>query len=248
MPFPLSQNLVVLYQIYSSKMKNFLIPNPSLTTNFVKMIPSELKNENLSNLLLLLVQSTPELDDEATKEALLASFAEFSSGSHVEIVFSFDTTGSMSSCLHQVRQNVENTVRKLMKDIGDIRIGVITHGDYCDGPKAINILDLNSDVEKLCSFINTAPSTGGGDAPENYEYVLQVANGLSWNPAAAKALVVIGDEAPHPPSYTDQAINWWDELDNLVDKVKSRSLSISSLYLSISLSLPLSLYHLSISP
>lgn len=48
-----------------------------------------------------------------------------------------------------------------------------------------------------------------------YELVLQKAQKLDWTEDSAKALVVIGDCEPHPPSYTDQKINWHDELNAL---------------------------------
>ena len=48
-----------------------------------------------------------------------------------------------------------------------------------------------------------------------YEWVLHKAQQLDWSEHSAKALVVIGDCEPHPPSYTDQRINWHDELDLL---------------------------------
>jgi hypothetical protein len=38
---------------------------------------------------------------------------------------------------------------------------------------------------------------------------------LDWSEDSAKALVVIGDEVPHELSYTDQNLNWHDELDVL---------------------------------
>ena len=38
---------------------------------------------------------------------------------------------------------------------------------------------------------------------------------MDWSEESAKALVVIGDCEPHPPSYTDQHINWRTELDVL---------------------------------
>eukprot|EP01102_Stenamoeba_stenopodia_P011325 TRINITY_DN3468_c0_g1_i1.p1 TRINITY_DN3468_c0_g1~~TRINITY_DN3468_c0_g1_i1.p1 ORF type:complete len:716 (+),score=182.00 TRINITY_DN3468_c0_g1_i1:90-2237(+) len=159
-----------------------------------------------------------EAIDEQTKEALLASFASDAKSSSVEIVFSFDTTGSMSACLGQVRAKVEETVQRLMKDIKNIKIGIINHGDYCDNTKAIDVLDLSDNVSKICKFIRTTASTSGGDSPECYEYALQTANELSWSDDASKALVVIGDEVPHPPSYTTENINWFDELDRLVAK------------------------------
>jgi len=76
------------------------------------------------------VPQTPLVSDEAKFQDMLASFA--GSSSNVEIVFSFDTTGSMSACLQEVRMKVKETVTRLMKDIPKIRIGIIGHGDYCD--------------------------------------------------------------------------------------------------------------------
>lgn len=51
---------------------------------------------------------------------------------NIEIVFSFDTTGSMYPCLTQVRRKIKNTVNRLLNEIPGIRIGIIAHGDYCD--------------------------------------------------------------------------------------------------------------------
>ncbi len=40
---------------------------------------------------------------------------------------------------------------------------------------------------------------------------------MSWEEDTSKALVMIGDEVPHVPSYTTENINWWDELDCLIN-------------------------------
>ena len=60
----------------------------------------------------------------------------------IDIVFSFDTTGSMYPCLTQVRRKVKETVKFLFEEVPNIRIGIITHGDYCDGDDVITMLDL----------------------------------------------------------------------------------------------------------
>jgi len=65
--------------------------------------------------------------------------------------------------------------------------------------------------------VHRVGNSGGGDAPECYEYALKEARNFSWTPDASKALVVIGDCDPHPPSYTTMKINWWDELDALIE-------------------------------
>jgi hypothetical protein len=61
-------------------------------------------------------------------------------------------------------------------------------------------------------FLNFESATGGGDAPEAYELVLREATKMSWTEGYSKALVLIGDEVPHPPSYTTEKINWFDEV------------------------------------
>lgn len=96
-------------------------------------------------------------------------------------------------------------------------------------------LDLTRDINSLVRFITGVGPTGGGDAPEAYELGLQVTRGLSWEAVCDpfqpsfdlalthlqepgnRALVMIGDSFPHPPSYTTQSIWWRDELQALVD-------------------------------
>src|SRR5690242_17806038 len=46
----------------------------------------------------------------------------------IELVFSFDTTGSMSKVLHEVRTKLKEMIRRLFADIPGIRIAIIAHG------------------------------------------------------------------------------------------------------------------------
>jgi len=160
-----------------------------------------------------------QLSDEK-KQELLESFTLSDQSSAVEIVFSFDTTGSMSSVLGRVRGKLSETVKRLLKDIPNIRIGIIAHGDYCDSQYsyAISKVELTADVQKLVEFVNSVQSTGGGDSPECYELALREAKSFNWSPVASKALVVIGDDVPHPPSFTTEKISWFEEVDALSEK------------------------------
>jgi hypothetical protein len=139
------------------------------------------------------------------------------SSNRVEVVFSFDTTGSMYPCLTQVRRNVKSTVTRLAEEIPGIRIGIIAHGDYCDAGTTYvtKHLDLTGDVNAICHFVENVQPTGGGDAPECYELVLHEAQSLSWTAGTNKALVLIGDDVPHPPAHTPKKLNWRDEVDKL---------------------------------
>jgi von Willebrand factor type A domain len=138
----------------------------------------------------------------------------------IEVVFSFDTTGSMYPCLTQVRKKIKATVTRLMKEIPGMRIGVIAHGDYCDAGSTYvtKALDLTDDVEKICRFVERVEPTGGGDAPECYELVLHEAQALSWTPSYHKCFVLIGDDVPHGPAQNPKRLNWREEVDALAKK------------------------------
>ena len=137
----------------------------------------------------------------------------------MEIVFSFDTTGSMCSCLDEVRGRVQDMVQRLQSDIPGIRIAIFAHGDYCDASRYITKYeDFTDDVAQLCNFAKTVESTGGGDSDECYELVLhEVRTELSWTPGSQRALVMIGDCNPHEPGYPQNKLklNWRDEADEL---------------------------------
>lgn len=134
----------------------------------------------------------------------------------IEVMLSFDCTGSMYPCLTQVRRVVEETVRRLVREIPGIRIGVIAHGDYCDknDTYVTKMLNLTDDVKKLCTFVRQVEATYGGDAPECYEYVLnQVRTLASWSSGKSKVLVLIGDDVPHGASEAQNFmhLDWRNE-------------------------------------
>jgi hypothetical protein len=125
----------------------------------------------------------------------------------------------MYPCLTQVRRNIKSTVTRLNEEIPGIRIGIIAHGDYCDAKTSYvtKQLDLGNDVSAICKFVEEVQPTGGGDAPECYELVLREAQGLSWTAGTNKALVLIGDDVPHPAAHTPGKINWREEVTKLTE-------------------------------
>lgn len=67
----------------------------------------------------------------------------------IDLAFSFDTTGSMSPCIKQVRKFIEKTVKDLLKIIPNLLVAILAHGDYCDGKQVLTALDFTSNVDKL---------------------------------------------------------------------------------------------------
>jgi hypothetical protein len=135
-----------------------------------------------------------------------------------EIVFSFDTTGSMYPCLSEVRRNVDQTAARLFKEVTNLRIGVVCHGDYCDKSTSYvtKHLGLTNDPNAVSYFVKNVERTGGGDAPECYELVLnEVATKVNWTPGSKRLLVLIGDDVPHAPAHNPGRLDWRKELSTL---------------------------------
>jgi hypothetical protein len=118
-----------------------------------------------------------------------------------DVVFSFDTTGSMRDVISSVRNNLVETVDRLFEEVEGIRIGIISHGDYCDTPTFLWKMNLSNDKEAIKKFIKKSNNTGGGDSEECYEYVLHLAQSMNWK-SDVKVLVLIGDELPHNEGYS----------------------------------------------
>jgi len=166
--------------------------------------------------------SSSSADDNASKKAeLLKSFQAAGPVKGVDVVFSFDTTGSMSGYLMEVKKNLEDMIKQLLTDLPTIRVGIMCHGDYCDKHSAYVTThkDLSRDADDIVKFVTGVRSTGGGDLPEAYELALrECSKDMSWNEEHSKALVVIGDAYPHPPSFTPEHIDWEEEVADLAKK------------------------------
>lgn len=152
----------------------------------------------------------------------------------VDVVVSFDTTGSMYPCLTQVRRQVEDMVDRLFGHIPNLRIGIIAHGDYCDANSSYvtKVLDLTIKRSDVCSFVRNVGSTYGGDAPECYELVLWQARSLTWRSDAIKFMVMIGDATPHPPEYdlNTKNLDWKNEAKMLHEQLGVSVYPVHAMY------------------
>lgn len=154
----------------------------------------------------------------------------------MDLVISFDTTGSMYPVLAQVRREVEEFVKNMFKEFTDLRLSIIAHGDYCDkdDPYTIRVMDFTRDEDKLCEFVRETKQTYGGDADECYELVLKTAHTeLNWREDADKLMILIGDAAPHGKNYrlNTEGLDWEEEAVKLAkDGVKIFAVHALSYY------------------
>lgn len=141
----------------------------------------------------------------------------------IDLLVSFDTTGSMYPVLAQVREEVEKFVKQMFNEFTDLRLGIIAHGDYCDAgdPYTIISKDFTRDSVGLCRFIRETKKTCGGDADECYELVLNTAHkDLTWRDDADKVMIMIGDASPHGVYYSANKshLDWKEEAKKLAGK------------------------------
>lgn len=140
----------------------------------------------------------------------------------VEIVFCFDTTGSMRGVIAAVKLRVTELIERLLADIPAIRIGILAHGDYGDEPYLLQQLDFTTDGDQLRQFISNVRNTKGFDGAECYELALhQVRTSFSWNPDTRKRLVIIGDNQPHDlnSARNKRKIDWRKETQLLQEEL-----------------------------
>lgn len=155
----------------------------------------------------------------------------------VDLVISFDNTGSMSSCLSEVRNRCEETIRTLFQIEPDLRVAIAFHGNYAnrsDGAVYLSEFFDSDYSNSAIKFINSSNAyysqTSGGSSrgfthsscSATYEVVLRELNlgfqdlsQVQWRDNSKKILVMIGDEEPSHLSY---GIDYRVELKKLVDR------------------------------
>jgi len=133
-----------------------------------------------------------------------------------QIVISFDTTGSMSTCIAHVKTVLRSTVERLFQAVPNLQVAVMAHGDYDCAETSYLLKNLNftSDISAIIDFIQSCGGTGGTTFPEAYEYVLHKARTtLAWSSDAKKSMILIGDAIPHEPDFHLNTLNldWREE-------------------------------------
>ena len=146
----------------------------------------------------------------------------------LDMVIAFDTTGSMSSYIDEVKKRVTTMLKEMFsKSTGGLRVKIVAFGDYCDMPnRQSNIFGdayqespLTNDIEILAAFVNDVKNTRGGDSDEFYELVIQkIVNETPWGKDHNKTIFLIGDAEPHGASYcyagTTYNVDWELEVEN----------------------------------
>lgn len=116
----------------------------------------------------------------------------------LDIVFVFDSTGSMGLYVEHVKKKVRSLVRAIRKLVPAARVGLVTYRDV--GMDFVTrSVQLTHGTRALEFFLEETDYEGGGDRPEAVYEGLRVAiEELNWKKDSVKVIVLIGDAPPHP--------------------------------------------------
>ncbi|MCY1139843.1 hypothetical protein OWR29_17720 [Actinoplanes sp. Pm04-4] len=143
----------------------------------------------------------------------------------VDVLFVFDTTGSMGGALNEAKAQVTDAIASVRQKYPDSKFGLATVGDYDPGdtPWALK-QKITDDPALLQAAVGPLSADGGGDSPEAYGRALHEAavNGdIGWRSGAKQILILVNDDVPHdndlnegvPEDIRSQASPWNTGID-----------------------------------
>ena len=144
----------------------------------------------------------------------------------LDIVICFDSTGSMSGEIDQVKSQISKIGTTLVKLVPKARISICTYRDQGDEYVAKG-LPLTGNIQDVQLYLNRIEAGGGGDHPE------AVDEGMRWSlskndfrSSARKVILIFGDAPPHAENMkrcTDLAKGFKGQQKGIVSTVTCRN-------------------------
>jgi hypothetical protein len=123
--------------------------------------------------------------------------------SGLEIVFVFDSTGSMTRMIDDTRSSISQMLAVLQALVPDARVGLVTFRDRGRNERyLVQQIPLGFDFWRAVNFMQFVVADGGGDRPEDVRAGLRAAFAQDWRPTARRVVVLAGDAPPHADDFT----------------------------------------------
>jgi hypothetical protein len=109
----------------------------------------------------------------------------------VDIMFVFDTTGSMGGAISAAKTAATGVLNDLAATFGNVFSGVVSYNDPAAGTVINN---LTGTVATTQASINTLFASGGGDYPElGFSGIKTAADSATWRPGSNRFIIALGD-------------------------------------------------------
>lgn len=137
-----------------------------------------------------------------------AGAAPAGAASRADVLFLFDTTGSMGGALDRAKAQILTVQERIRADIPDVQFavaemkdypGVEEYGDPGDYPWKL-LQPVTADADRIQAAIDVMYAEGGNDSPEAYAGALHQADvdpAVGWRSGTRRLVVLIADEMPH---------------------------------------------------
>jgi Ca-activated chloride channel homolog len=134
------------------------------------------------------------LEDDDKVE--ISDFAGVGEQRAVDVVFVFDTTGSMGEEITGLIQTSISFAEELESKGRDYRLGLVT---FSDEIRSVFFEDnsLTEDVETFRGWVSGLKAEGGDQEPENSFAALHRASQMNFRSDAQSVLILITDASPH---------------------------------------------------
>lgn len=118
--------------------------------------------------------------------------------SGLEIVFVFDSTGSMTRTIQDTKATIAQMLAVLRALVPDARIGIVTYRDHGAREEyLVRQVPLGVDFWRAANFMQFVSAAGGGDRNEDVRAGLRAAFEQPWRSGARRVVVLAGDAPPH---------------------------------------------------
>jgi PKD repeat protein len=178
---------------FSVSITNIDISNFPLVKCFVSVI-----DDALSRPASDLISTNFDVKEEAAEvTSLSVRHLDSSSGARADIVYVFDTTGSMGSEIETLKNRALAFADSLEISGIDYRLGLVTYGD-----EILSMHDFTADASEFKTWIEGLIADGGGDTKENTLEGLAAATRLSYREMTQKVAILITDADYHEAGET----------------------------------------------
>jgi hypothetical protein len=144
----------------------------------------------------------------------------------LDIVICFDSTGSMSGEIDQVKRQIEQIGQTLLVLVPKSRISICTFRDHGD-EFVVKGLPLTNNIQEIGAYLGRIEAGGGGDHPEAVDEGLYWSSGQNrFQPSARKVILLFGDAPPHEEKLKrcqDLAADFRQQHKGIVSTVTCRS-------------------------
>jgi Mg-chelatase subunit ChlD len=170
------------------------------------------KEEEMSNKLAPTGRTTIVTTGKGKKQSIVAgkplvssSTGKVEGSGQVDVVFVFDTTGSMNNKINALIQTCAQFVEEPSKMKLDPQFALISFGDILvegGGDRIELVVPLTPEIAKITYGLNHIPRNNGfGNVGESSMEAMQEVFKLPYRPKAVKVAILITDEPAHQHQF-----------------------------------------------